>query len=107
MSKTWLGRIAFLILLCAIIVAYKWFGLGHYLSLESLKTHQFAINSYYQSHSALVAGIFVLIYIASTSLSLPGATVLTLAAGAIFGLGLGTVLVSISSTIGATLAFLA
>ncbi len=107
MSKTWIGRIAFLILLCAIIVAYKWFGLSQYLSLESLKTHQSAINSYYQSHSALVAGIFVLIYIASTSLSLPGATVLTLAAGAIFGLGLGTVLVSISSTIGATLAFLA
>lgn len=93
--------------ICAIIVAYKWLGLGHYLSLESLKAHQSLLNERYLGSPVTFAAVFVLIYVAATAMSLPGATILTLAAGAIFGLGMGTVLVSFASTIGATLAFLA
>lgn len=107
MSKKWAGRIGLIALICTIIVAYKWFGLGQYLSLESLRTHQASIRNYYLENPGLVAGIFALVYIVSTALSLPGATILTLAGGAIFGLGVGIVLVSFASTIGATLAFLA
>lgn len=107
MSKKWAGRVGLVALICTVIVAYKWFGLGQYLSLESLRTHQSSIRNYYLENPGLVAGIFALVYIVSTALSLPGATILTLAGGAIFGLGVGIVLVSFSSTIGATLAFLA
>ena len=107
MSKKWASRIGLIALICGIIVAYKWFGLGQYLSLESLRTHQSSIQNYYHENPGLVAGLFALVYIVSTALSLPGATILTLAGGAIFGLGVGIVLVSFSSTIGATLAFLA
>lgn len=107
MLKKWLGRFGLIALIVVLIVAYRWFGLGQYLSLESLKTHQGGLHSYYLEHPAIVAGLFALIYIFSTALSLPGATILTLAGGAIFGLGIGILLVSFASTIGATLAFLA
>lgn len=107
MSKNWAMRVALLVMVCAVLIAYKWFGLGEYLSLETLKSHQSSIYRYYLDNPGLVLGIYTFIYIVSTALSLPGATVLTLAAGAIFGLGAGTLLVSFSSTIGATLAFLA
>ena len=106
MSKKWIPRIGLIAVICAVAFSYKWFGLGQYLSLESLKTHQASIHSYYLEHPGRLIGLFALAYIVSTALSLPGATILTLAAGAIFGLGVGVVLVSFASTIGATLAFL-
>jgi dihydrolipoamide dehydrogenase len=102
-----LKQIAVILSGCIIIAAYHWLGLGQYLSLDSLKTHQASLQSYYLDHSTQVAAGFVLIDIVSTAMSLPGATILTLAGGAIFGLGMGMVLVSFSSTIGASLAFLA
>ncbi len=92
---------------CASIAIYKSLGLGQYLSLESLKAHQSALSSYYLDHPVMVGSLFFLVYVLSTAASLPGATVLTLAGGAIFGIAQGTVLVSFASTIGATLAFLA
>jgi pyruvate/2-oxoglutarate dehydrogenase complex dihydrolipoamide dehydrogenase (E3) component/uncharacterized membrane protein YdjX (TVP38/TMEM64 family) len=100
-------KIIVVLVLCIIVVAYHWLGLSQYLSLDSLKEHQAAIQSYNIDHPALVAALFSLIYILSTAMSLPGATILTLAGGAVFGLTLGTILVSFASTIGATLAFLA
>ncbi|MGE0762309.1 MAG: FAD-dependent oxidoreductase [Bdellovibrionales bacterium] len=107
MSKRWLGRIGLVVTIGIVVVGYRWYDLGQYLSLESLKAHQAYLHSYYLDHPIFVAGLYALVYILSTSLSLPGATILTLAGGAIFGLGVGTLLVSISSTLGATLAFLA
>jgi dihydrolipoamide dehydrogenase len=107
LAKRRFKQIAVILAGCIIIAAYHWLGLGQYLSLDSLKTHQASLQSYYLDHAVQVAAGFVLIYIASTALSLPGATILTLAGGAIFGLSLGTVLVSFASTIGASLAFLA
>jgi len=107
MSKKWTGKAGLIATICIIVIGYQWFDLGQYLSLDSLKSHQVSLHEYYLGHPGLVIGLFALIYIVTTALSLPGATVLTLAGGAIFGLGVGVVIVSFASTIGATLAFLA
>jgi pyruvate/2-oxoglutarate dehydrogenase complex dihydrolipoamide dehydrogenase (E3) component/uncharacterized membrane protein YdjX (TVP38/TMEM64 family) len=74
--------------------------------LQFLKTQQATIETYFQDQPVLTAAVYFLIYVAVTSLSLPGAAVMTLAGGAVFGLFWGAVLVSFASTIGATLAFL-
>ncbi|MDP3512404.1 MAG: FAD-dependent oxidoreductase [Sulfuritalea sp.] len=81
--------------------------LGSYFSLDALKAQQAAIENYRQANPWLAAGIFFAIYVVVTALSLPGAAVMTLAGGAVFGLLWGTVLVSFASSLGATLAFLA
>ncbi|MGH8462359.1 MAG: FAD-dependent oxidoreductase [Stenotrophobium sp.] len=94
-----------LILIVAATVAFFALGLGHYLTLDYFQSQHLAINEFAVAHPWQVAGGFFLIYVVATALSFPGATVLTLAAGAIFGLLWGTVLVSFASTLGATLAF--
>lgn len=89
------------------VVAFFALGLQHQLDLQMLKTRQHELDAYRMAHPLLLAGGFLLVYVAVTALSLPAATLLTLAAGAVFGLLEGTVLVSFASSIGATLAFLA
>ena len=89
-----------------LIAAFFIFDLQQYLSLEGLKSQQAAIESYRSEHPLISIVIYVLVYVAVTGLSLPGATILTLAGGAIYGLLWGTIIVSFASTIGATLAFL-
>ncbi|OQW71180.1 MAG: pyridine nucleotide-disulfide oxidoreductase [Proteobacteria bacterium ST_bin11] len=79
----------------------------HYLTLENLKAQQTGIAYYRQAHPVLAMALYAALYIAVTALSLPGATILTLAGGAVFGLLWGTLIVSFASSIGATLAFLA
>lgn len=88
------------------ILAFFIFDLGQFFTLEYLKQQQSNINDYYQAQPSLTALIYFVVYIAVTALSLPGAAVMTLFGGAIFGLGAGLVIVSFASTIGATLAFL-
>jgi len=92
--------------LVVLIAAFFIFDIGRFFSLEYLKSEQAALDSLYANKPLLVITVFFLGYIAVTALSLPGAAILTLAAGAQFGLLLGTILVSFASTIGATLAFL-
>ena len=94
-------------LIAALIAAYFVFDLGQYFSLSYLKSQQAAIDAYYASNPLQTVAVFFLIYVAVTGLSLPGATIMTLAAGAVFGLLWGTVIVSFASSCGATLAFLA
>lgn len=94
-----------LIVLAAAIAAFFALGLGHYLTLAYFQSQHAALSALTAAHPWQVAGGFFLIYVVATALSFPGATVLTLAAGAIFGLLWGTVLVSFASTLGATLAF--
>ena len=98
------------LLIVAIIVtvfgAFFYFDLGSYLTLEYIKENQENLQNYYLNNKFLTMGIFFGIYIVATAMSFPGATILTLLGGAIFGLGWGLVLVSFASTIGATLAFL-
>jgi pyruvate/2-oxoglutarate dehydrogenase complex dihydrolipoamide dehydrogenase (E3) component/uncharacterized membrane protein YdjX (TVP38/TMEM64 family) len=99
-----------LLLLAAIavlIVVFFAFDLGHFFTLDFFKSQQAAIDGYVQASPIQAGLVFFLIYIAVTGLSLPGAAIMTLAAGAIFGLLWGTVIVSFASSIGATLAFLA
>ncbi|AXV18831.1 FAD-dependent oxidoreductase [Aeromonas veronii] len=80
--------------------------LGRYLSLDTLQAQQAAVAQWVDSHFVSASLLFVLIYVLSTALSLPGASLLTLGGSAVFGVAWGLLLVSFASTIGATLAFL-
>jgi pyruvate/2-oxoglutarate dehydrogenase complex dihydrolipoamide dehydrogenase (E3) component/uncharacterized membrane protein YdjX (TVP38/TMEM64 family) len=106
MTRSSLGRLGLLALILAAVTAFFLFDLGTYLTLDSLKARQAQLEGFVTARPLLAAGVFFLIYVAVTSLSLPGAAIMTLAAGAIFGLVLGTAIVSFASAIGATLAFL-
>ena len=100
-------KIAFLAAIVAALVAFVVLDLGRYLSLDYLKQSQSAFTELYGRQPFLVAGSYFLIYVAVTALSFPGAAILTLAGGAIFGLGWGLLIVSFASSVGATLAFFA
>ena len=92
--------------LLVIVLLFFVFDLGQYLTLDYIKSQQQVIDQYYAENRVLtLVGYFVL-YVVITGASLPGATVLTLAGGAIFGLFTGLLLISFASTIGASIAFL-
>lgn len=93
--------------LASAIVLFCAFDLHQYLSLDALRQCQAQLSALHAQSPWTVALGFFVVYVAATALSFPGATILTLAGGAIFGLGWGLLLVSFASTIGATLAFLA
>ncbi|MFQ1617982.1 FAD-dependent oxidoreductase [Aeromonas veronii] len=80
--------------------------LGRYLTLDALQAQQAAVAQWVDSHFVSASLLFVLIYVLSTALSLPGASLLTLGGSAVFGVAWGLLLVSFASTLGATLAFL-
>lgn len=100
------GKVALLLLLLGAIVLFFLFDLGDYFTLERLKANQSDLAALVERRPLLAIGGFFLFYVAVTAFSLPGAAILTLAAGAIFGVVLGTVIVSFASAIGASLAFL-
>lgn len=100
-------RLLLLLLAAAAIAAFFVFDLGRYLSLEALKAQQEGLRAYAEMHPLQSAAIFFGIYVAATALSIPGAAILTLGAGAVFGLWRGLLIVSFASSVGATLAFLA
>jgi len=83
------------------------FDVGSLLTLENIKAQQARLDELYQAKPLLMAGSVFAIYVAVAALSIPGAAVLTLLTGAIFGLGVGMLIASFASSIGATLAFLA
>ncbi|WP_339720601.1 FAD-dependent oxidoreductase [uncultured Paraglaciecola sp.] len=95
-----------LVTIVMLIAAFFIFDIGQYLTLESLKAHQQDLADYIQSNWLQAFIVYFVIYVAATALSLPGAIILTLGSGALFGLGFGLLLASFASTIGATLAFL-
>lgn len=78
--------------------------LGRFLTLEALKANRQALLDYQAAHPAITVAAFMALYIVQTALSLPGATILSLAAGALFGSIMGTLWAVIAATIGATLA---
>jgi uncharacterized membrane protein YdjX (TVP38/TMEM64 family) len=94
-------------ILAALVIAFFVFDARQYVSLEFFHSRRGALASYVASAPFLTSALFFLLYVAVTGLSVPGALVLTIAAGALFGLVWGTLLVSFASSIGATLAFLA
>ncbi|MCX2842006.1 FAD-dependent oxidoreductase [Microbulbifer thermotolerans] len=99
-------KIGLLILLAILVAGFFYFDLHQLTTLDGLKNGLSQFESWRAEAPILVGGVFFLIYVLVTALSLPGAAVMTLAAGALFGLLWGTVIVSFASTIGATLAFL-
>jgi len=86
--------------------AYFQFNLGQYHSLDWVKSQQASLRATYHANPLVTLCVFASFYIFTTALSLPGATVLTLFAGALFGFVPGLILVSFASTLGASLAFL-
>ena len=100
-------RLVLLGILAALIAVFFALDLGRFLTLETLKSSQAQFAAWYDARPGLMLSAYFLAYVAVTALSLPGAAVMTLAGGALFGLAVGTVLVSFASSIGATLAFLA
>ncbi|MEM7564787.1 MAG: FAD-dependent oxidoreductase, partial [Pseudomonadota bacterium] len=99
-------KIIIVALLAIVVFAFFHFELGEYLTLEYIKAQQHRIDQLYQENRFLTLAVFFLSYVVITGASLPGAAILTLAAGAIFGLVGGLILVSFASTIGASIAFL-
>jgi len=94
------------LVLIGAIAAYFVFDLGQYLSLENFKASQAEIVAAKDANLALYIAGFFLLYVAVTGLSIPGAAIMSLVAGALFGVVVGTLIVSFASTMGATLAFL-
>ena len=100
------SKLLLVVVVVALVAAFFAFDLGQYLTLDYLKGKQAAITAYYQTNPMQTIAVFMAFYIAAIALSFPGATLLTLVAGAVFGLVTGTIIVSFASSIGATLAFL-
>lgn len=97
-------RIVVVTLVVGLAILFKILGLGQYFTLSYVKESQSTLVALYVDHPIMVIGVYMAVYILVTSLSLPGAAIMTLVAGALFGLLIGTVVVSFASTIGATLA---
>lgn len=89
------------------LIAFFAFGGDQYLTLETIKSHRDDLLAYTQQHRLLMAGGAIVIYIISTALSIPGALLLSLTVGFLFGRWTGTLIIVFSATIGATLVFLA
>ena len=100
-------KLLILALFAAGVAAFLAFDIGHYFSLAYLKQSQASFVAYHDQRPVLVTLLFFAVYVAITAMSLPGAAIMTLAAGAGFGLVWGTVVVSFASAVGATLAMLA
>ena len=101
-----LQKVLILLAVAVGAIAFFAFDLGRYLSLDFIKQSQGQLAQAYAEQPLKISLAYLLIYVAITALSLPGAAIMTLAGGAVFGLLWGTVLVSFASTVGATLAML-
>ncbi|EKP0316678.1 FAD-dependent oxidoreductase [Aeromonas veronii] len=99
-------RLLLALVMGSLIGTFFALDLGRYLTLDALQAQQAAVAQWVDSHFVSASLLFVLIYVLSTALSLPGASLLTLGGSVVFGVGWGLLLVSFASTIGATLAFL-
>lgn len=99
-------KLVLLAVIAVLVAAFFAFDLGRYLDLGHLQSQRSRLHDLFAAHPWRVGAAFFAVYVAVTGLSLPGAAVLTLVAGAIFGLGWGTVIASFASTLGASLAFL-
>ena len=99
-------KILILMLVVSLLWGFFYFDLGNYLTLKYIKEQQATFIAFYKTNSFLAIGTYSAVYVFATALSLPGAALLTLLGGTLFGLVIGTIVVSFASSIGATLAFL-
>jgi pyruvate/2-oxoglutarate dehydrogenase complex dihydrolipoamide dehydrogenase (E3) component/uncharacterized membrane protein YdjX (TVP38/TMEM64 family) len=102
-----LSRVALALAVAAAVALFFWFDLQRFGSLEYLRAQQQGLAALYEAEPGRTVAAFLALYITVTGLSLPGATPLSLVAGAMFGVATGTAIVSVASTIGATVSFLA
>ncbi|GAA6141687.1 FAD-dependent oxidoreductase [Hydrogenophaga sp. 5NK40-0174] len=100
------SRLVLLLVLFAAVAAFFAFDLGRFFTLEQLRESQATFARWHAERPLALALAYFAVYVLITALSIPGATIITLAGGAVFGLWWGTLLVSFASTTGATLAFL-
>jgi pyruvate/2-oxoglutarate dehydrogenase complex dihydrolipoamide dehydrogenase (E3) component/uncharacterized membrane protein YdjX (TVP38/TMEM64 family) len=100
------GQVAVAVVIGAAIAAWFWFDLGRYLQLATVQARFGELQAWYATNPVLAGLAYFGVYVAVTALSVPGAAVMTLAGGALFGFWYALFLVSFASTIGATLAFL-
>ena len=101
-----LGKISIAVAIILAIGAFFYFDLGRFLSLTALKENRDSLLVFTDANFAGAVAIFIAIYVIVTGLSLPGAVILTLAGGFLFGAVFATLFVNIGATTGATLAFL-
>lgn len=99
-------QILLLLLFSSLFFLFYFLELHQYLTFEAIKDQQVKFTSYYQKNMLVAVLIFAILYIVFTTLSIPFANLMSLLGGAMFGLALGTAVIAVSSTIGATLAFL-
>ncbi|MBU4236649.1 MAG: TVP38/TMEM64 family protein [Proteobacteria bacterium] len=104
MKQATINKIIIVFAILLLILLFKILHLDQYLTLSYLKESREQFSLLYAERTGLVIAGYMLIYILATALSLPGAVILTLAGGALFGLVTGTIVISFASTIGATLA---
>lgn len=100
------SKVALALTIAAAVGVFFYFDLGQYLSLQALKDNRDWLLAFTEAHYAAAVGLFIVAYAAVTGLSLPGAAIMTLAGGFLFGAVLGTIVVNLGATTGATLAFL-
>ena len=103
-NKNIAKKIIVVAVLVGLAVVFNVLGLGQYFTLSFVKASQAKFTALYADHRLLVVAAYMAIYVLMTSLSLPGAAIMTLAGGALFGLLKGVIIVSFASAIGATLA---
>ena len=100
------NKFVILVIIAVLVACFFYLDLGRYLTLQSLKANREILAGFYATHRFAFVTAFIGIYILQTALSLPGAAILSLSAGAIFGAVMGTLYAVIGATIGALLAFL-
>ena len=105
-NKSRTGKMVIAVFIVGVIAAFFYFDLGQYLSLEALKQHRDQLMAFTQMHYAASVMLFILSYVVVAGLALPGAVILTLAGGFLFGSLLGTLFVNLGATTGAVVAFL-
>ncbi|GAB6177127.1 TVP38/TMEM64 family protein [Desulfobaculum senezii] len=99
-----LRKVVVLVLVLLGLAGYFVFDLGRFFSLDFVREQQAWFASVYAEHTVAVIGVYFAVYVLVTALSVPGATVMTLLGGGLFGFWLGLVVISFASTLGATLA---
>jgi uncharacterized membrane protein YdjX (TVP38/TMEM64 family) len=106
MQRKYIKQLVILVIVIAVIVALRLSGLGDKLTLANLKTNADRLETYVAQNYLVAAISYIVIYIAVTGFSIPGATIMTLAGGFLFGTIPAALYVNVGATAGATLAFL-
>jgi len=106
-AKPFAGKLILMGILAFGIALFFLFDLGNYFTLDALQSNKDALQAHAQNHYLLTASVFILVYCLQTALSLPGAGIMTLAGGFLFGTWMGALFANIGATSGAALAFLA